>query len=72
MKRYVQKITAAAEGDSKLQMMIDQIEDDFDYLIAGLEKLDRDGATSSNEGLMIAEKFSQALQSAIEAVANQV
>ena len=71
--KYPQRVTAAeAPKDSKLSEMLNSLEDDFDYLIAGLEKLDRTGATESNEGLIIAEKFSAALQSAISAISDKM
>ena len=71
MKRMKHSITAAASADdSKLLQMMDQIKDDFDYVLAGFEKLDRTGATESNEGLVIAEELSDALQSAISQISD--
>jgi len=72
MKRIRRPITAAAEDDSKLVMMMDQLKDDFDYVLAGLEKLDRTGATESNEGLVIAEALSDALQDAISKISDNM
>lgn len=72
MKR-LKKVTAAASADdSKLLQMFDQLKDDFDYILAGLEKLDRTGATESNEGLVIAEELSDALQSAISQISDKL
>lgn len=68
MKRLT-KITSA-EDASRLSDMIKQIEDDFDYLIAGLEKLDRGGKDSSMSGESVAEELQSAIQSGIEAVSN--
>lgn len=72
MKRIRRPITAAAEDDSKLVMMMDQLKDDFDYVLAGLEKLDRTGATESNEGLVIAEALSDAIQDAISKISDNM
>lgn len=72
MKLRKRSIMAAAEDDSKLAQLMDQLEDDFDYVIAGLEKLDRTGATESNQGLIIAESLSEALQSAVSQIADNM
>lgn len=66
MKRMKRSITAANDsGDSKLMELTGGLKDDFDFILSGFEKLDRIGATESNEGLMIAEELSDAMQSAI-------
>lgn len=72
MKRIRRPITAAAEDDSKLVIMMDQLKDDFAYAVAGLEKLDRTGATESNEGLVIAEALSDAIQDAISKISDNM
>lgn len=71
MKR-LSKINAAEEGESKLLDTLDALKDDFEYLIAGLEKLDRSGAESSNNGLIIAEQLQGALQDFINQIADEV
>lgn len=72
MKRRI--VTAAAEDNSvdKLGNAIDNLKDDFDYIISGLERLDRQGANGSNDALMIAENISSNLQSHIDEIANHV
>lgn len=72
MKRYRASITAADTEDSKLSEMIDQLKDDFDYALAGFDKLDRTGATESNQGLIIAEQLSDAIQSAIAQISDTI
>lgn len=72
MKRYRTTITAADTEDSKLAEMIDQLKDDFDYALAGFDKLDRTGATESNQGLIIAEQLSDAIQSAIAQISDTI
>lgn len=71
MKR-LNTIKAAEEGDSKLQDAMTSLKDDFDYLLSGLEKLDRSGAESSNDGLIIAEQLSQSIQQHIENIAEKI
>lgn len=73
MKKMRRVVTAAeGDGNSKLQDMMDMLKDDFDYVLAGLEKLDRTGATESNQGLVIAEGLSDALQSAISQISENM
>lgn len=72
MKRVRNYIKAASEDDSKLALLTSQLEDDFDYLLAGFDKLDRTGATESNEGLVIAEGVADAIQDAIAQVSEVI
>lgn len=71
MKR-MKSITAASADDSELILMLDQLKDDFDYVLAGLEKLDRTGNTERNAGLVIAETLSDAIQSAISEISDNI
>lgn len=64
-------ISAASEGkDDQLESLLDSIDDDFDYAVAGIEKLHRDG----NDGIAMeqAQALSDALQSVIDAITEQV
>ena len=70
MKR-LSRITSAEE-DSKLQDTISDLKDDFDYIISGLDKLDRSGAEASNDGLIIAEKLRDTFQEVISNIAEGV
>lgn len=71
MKR-LNKITSADEGTSKLTEALDGLKDDFDYIISGLEKLDRSGAEASNDGLIIAEGLQASLQETIDKIAQSI
>lgn len=71
MKR-LKSIQAAEDGNSKLQDTIEGLKDDFDYIISGLDKLDRSGAEASNNGLIIAEGLQSSLQEVIEKIAENV
>ena len=71
LKKY-NKITAAEGDSSKLAEAIDLMKDDFDYILSGLEKLDRSGAEASNQGLVIAERLQTALEDAISDIGEQV
>ena len=73
MKRVKSSVKAASgEGDSKLQEMMDAIKSDFEYILAGLEKLERTGASEANDGLIIAEGLQDNLQSAVAEIASKL
>lgn len=69
MKRYV---FAAAEDNSKLQDTISDLKDDFDYIISGLDKLERSGAEASNAALIIAEGVSKQFQTYVSEIADKL
>ena len=69
--KKLRKITAA-EDDSKLILALDELKDDFDYIMSGLEKLDRSGAEASNSGLIIAENLQAAFQDIIGRIAESL
>ena len=66
MKRV---ITAAAE-ENPLDALLDSIDDDYDYAIAGLEKLQRDGDTKF--AIEQAQRLSEAIQSVISAISEEM
>lgn len=70
MKR-LSRITSA-EDDSKLQDTMSDLKDDFDYILSGLDKLDRSGAEAQNNGLIIAENLRDAFQDVISKIANDI
>ena len=73
MKRKLRYVSSAeGEGDSKLSAVLDELKDDFDYILAGLEKFDRTGAEASNNGLIIAERLQSELQDIISEIGNNV
>ena len=56
MKR-LNRIMAAESDESRLSAIIDELKDEFDYIISGFEKLDRSGSELGNNGLAIAESL---------------
>lgn len=62
MKR---RIIAAEDkpGKTTLEDLLDRIDEDFDFVISGIEKLDRDG--SGTDAISIASSLSESLQSAV-------
>ena len=74
---YPKRITAnrritSADEPSKLQDTIAQLKDDFDYLLEGLDYLDRSGAEASNNGLIIAEGLLENLHNVIDSISQEV
>ena len=63
-------MAADAPEQSQLATLLDQIDDDYDYLVAGLEKLDRSGSASSNAGAEIAQGIADAINNAITQIAD--
>lgn len=69
MKRFVSKKITAAEDDKinpaqeRADELHDRIADDFDYVIAGVERLGREGQL--NAAIEIMEKIASTLDSAI-------
>lgn len=72
--KKLRRITAASEDkmSEALDNQIDSLKDDFDYAIDGLSKLGRMGFNASNDAMAIAENFQNALQTAINDIANKV
>ena len=62
-------IRGAEDSRPTLDDAIDNLNDDFDYIVGGLEKLGRDGVNASNQALAMAETISAALQSYIQELA---
>ena len=76
MKRILtaQKPIQAANDaiDEKLAAALSELEDDFDYAIAGIEKLGRSGANQSNDAMMICEDLQSAVQQIIDSIADKL
>lgn len=68
MKKFI--YAADNTKEDRLKELLDALDDDFAYAIAGIEKLHRDG----NDGIAMeqAQALSDALQSVIDAITNQI
>lgn len=58
------------EGKTTLEDLLDKIDEDFDFVIAGIEKLDRDG--SGTDAISIASNLSESLQSAVSQLTSKM
>ena len=67
MKSYIR----AGQVDDQLSDMLDEIEDDFDYIISGIEKLARMGGTQAKEAKALAANLSSNLESTISQIADK-
>lgn len=77
MKRLIRScnasdIMSAEEISDSLKDKLDNIKDDFDYLMSGIEKLGRSGANMSKEAEIIAENLAVGIQDRISEVAAQI
>lgn len=72
MKRLNTVFAAETDGPSPLAEMIKDVEEDFSYLISGLEKLDRTSPEASNKGLEIIQELELNISDAIVSIAEDV
>lgn len=68
------EIKAAEDSANKLSDIVDEkskgLEDDFDYVLAGIDKLCRED--KCNEAIMMIDKVSEALNSAVNEIGDMV
>ena len=72
MKKYIKSADEKVTMQDRIAEIQDSVEDDFSYLMAGIEKLVRDGGESTDRALGILGEISEALQGFITAVAGEV
>jgi len=68
MKYYIR----AADEPSALDDCLDNLKDDFDYVMDGLDKLSRTGGDSAKAALSIALSLSDTIENHIEQVSSQI
>lgn len=71
MKR-IQRVTAASDGGSKLQDTISDLKSDFEYILDGLEKLERTSSDKANQALTVALELSSNLQDFTDSIASAI
>lgn len=71
MKR-MQRVTAAADGDSKLQDTVSDLKADFEYILDGLDKLERTSSDKANQALTVALELSSNLQDFTATIASAI
>lgn len=73
--RFTKKPIHAAEqskGQEAFDEAMDNLQDDFDFLLDGLEKMVRDGGDGQSQALQIVLEASQAVNSIIDKVTTNV
>lgn len=69
MKRYIK---ATSEMSEALDIALDELSSDFEYIIDGLKKLSRTSTDKDKEALSIALNLSSALASTIDDISNSI
>lgn len=74
MKKIIKSVVTAAteEPNEGVMSAIGVLKDDFDYIVAGLEKLARSGANASQQAAAIIENISADLKKYTSDVADSV
>lgn len=62
----------AAENESAFDDIVSNIKDDFDYIVEGLETLNRRGTDSSKQAMSIAATISSDLEGYIANIAESI
>lgn len=73
MKVYSSKrVYAAEDKDSQVSDMISDLKDDFDFILSGLDRLDRQGANGRNDAMMLGENLSSSLEQHINELSSRL
>lgn len=58
----MKRVIATSINNEALEELMSSVEEDFDYVMSGLEKLDRMGKEPSQRAMQIAGQLQQAIQ----------
>ena len=72
MKKYIKSAEEKVTLQDRIGEIQDGVEDDFAYIIAGIEKLVRDGGESTDRALALLNELSETLQGFINSIASEV
>ena len=72
MKKYIKSADEKVTLQDRIGEIQDGVEDDFAYIIAGIEKLVRDGGESTYRALALLNELSETLQGFIHSIAGEV
>lgn len=72
MKKYIKSADEKVTLQDRIGEIQDGVEDDFAYIIAGIEKLVRDGGESTDRALALLNELSESLQGFINSIAGEV
>lgn len=72
MKKYIKSADEKVTLQDRIGEIQDGVEDDFSYILAGIDKMVRDGGESTDRALSILGEISDSLQGFIDVVAGEV
>lgn len=72
MKKYIKSADEKVTLEDRIGEIQDGVEEDFHYIIAGIEKLVRDGGESTDRALALLNELSETLQGFITSIAGEV
>ena len=72
MKKYIKSADEKVTLQDRIGEIQDGVADDFAYIIAGIEKLVRDGGESTDRALALLNELSESLQGFINSIAGEV
>lgn len=77
MKKFIRSSAepvkgAESTGSDALESAINDLEEDFAYIVAGLEKLGRSGPNAVNDALAVAENIKNSLEEYTSSIASKI
>lgn len=72
MKKYIKSAEEKTTIQDRISEIQDGVEEDFSYILAGIDKLVRDGGESTDRALAILGEISESLQGFIDIIAGEV
>lgn len=72
MKKYIKSAEEKQTISDLFEEKKDNVEDDFAYLLAGIDKMARDGGESLERAIAVASEFYDTIQTYIDRVAGEV
>lgn len=68
----MKRVIATSMNNEALDELMSAVEDDFDYVVSGLQKLDRMGKEPSQKAMQLAGQLQQAIQATQAQIANLI
>ena len=72
MKKYIRSAEEKTTIQDRIDEIKDGVEDDFSYILAGIDKLVREGGESTDRALALLGEISETLQGFITTIAGEV
>ena len=72
MKRRIITAAESSKGQEALDEALSNLNDNFDYVVDGIEKLSRDGSEGQNQALQLALEMNSAVESVTKKIASAI